>query len=215
MARPSRDGPDDGGEVVVGEHHAGGLLRDLGAGRPSPRRCRRFRSAGASLTPSPVIATTCPRACKAATMRSLCSGATRANTATLGSTAAERRVVHPVELGSGRRASPSQAEGPGDGGGGRALVAGDHLDGRSRRCWQSATASRASARGGSDHPDQADEREVGDQRGRARCFGSKSAARSSPDGDGQDPQPAGGQPIVLVADALPRRRRRADVPRRP
>ena len=34
--------------------------------------------AGASLTPSPVMATTCPSALSASTIRSLCSGATRA-----------------------------------------------------------------------------------------------------------------------------------------
>ena len=37
-------------------------------------------SAGASLTPSPVIATTWLLACKALTSLSLCSGATRAKT---------------------------------------------------------------------------------------------------------------------------------------
>ena len=37
-----------------------------------------FFSAGASLTPSPVIATTAPFRCSASTMRSLCSGLTRA-----------------------------------------------------------------------------------------------------------------------------------------
>ena len=35
-------------------------------------------TAGASLTPSPVIATTCPRAFQARTTRSLCSAVTRA-----------------------------------------------------------------------------------------------------------------------------------------
>ena len=35
-------------------------------------------NAGASLTPSPVIATICPCACHAFTIRTLCSGATRA-----------------------------------------------------------------------------------------------------------------------------------------
>ena len=35
-------------------------------------------SAGASLTPSPVIATIAPSRCSALTMRSLCSGLTRA-----------------------------------------------------------------------------------------------------------------------------------------
>jgi hypothetical protein len=35
-------------------------------------------NAGASLTPSPVIATTAPARCNACTIRSLCSGLTRA-----------------------------------------------------------------------------------------------------------------------------------------
>ena len=39
-------------------------------------------SAGASLMPSPVMATMCPLRCSAPTMRSLCSGSTRANTRT-------------------------------------------------------------------------------------------------------------------------------------
>ena len=39
-------------------------------------------SAGASLTPSPVIATIWPSPCSASTMRTFCSGATRANTLT-------------------------------------------------------------------------------------------------------------------------------------
>ena len=38
------------------------------------------RNAGASLTPSPVMATTCPPACSASTSRSFSSGDTRANT---------------------------------------------------------------------------------------------------------------------------------------
>ena len=37
-------------------------------------------SAGASFTPSPVIATMCPRACRAWAMRSLSSGVARART---------------------------------------------------------------------------------------------------------------------------------------
>ena len=37
-----------------------------------------FFSAGASLTPSPVMATTSPRCCQAATTRSLSAGDTRA-----------------------------------------------------------------------------------------------------------------------------------------
>ena len=41
------------------------------------------RSAGASLTPSPVTATKCPADCAASTIASFCSGVTRANTLTL------------------------------------------------------------------------------------------------------------------------------------
>ena len=37
-----------------------------------------FFSAGASLTPSPVMATTAPRRCQASTTRSFCAGVTRA-----------------------------------------------------------------------------------------------------------------------------------------
>ena len=57
------DGGDDGGEVVVEQHQVGGLAGDVGAADgPSRRRCRRPAAPGPSLTPSPVIATTWPRA---------------------------------------------------------------------------------------------------------------------------------------------------------
>ena len=46
--------------------------------RPIATPMSACRSAGASLTPSPVMATTSPRDCSACTSRSLCSGATRA-----------------------------------------------------------------------------------------------------------------------------------------
>ena len=45
-----------------------------------------WRNAGASLTPSPVIATTWCLAWSASTRRNFCSGATRANTATRSAT---------------------------------------------------------------------------------------------------------------------------------
>ena len=67
------------------------------------------RSAGASLTPSPVMATTAPRAFQARTMRSLSSGVARACT-TLGRVARRRRRC------------PSR----GDGARGGRMVAGDH-----------------------------------------------------------------------------------------
>ena len=53
--------------------------------------------AGASLTPSPVIATMLPSTCSAFTMRSLCSGATRAYTETW-PTASEAVLVQPLEF---------------------------------------------------------------------------------------------------------------------
>ena len=76
------DGVDDGREVVVGEHHVRGLARDVGAVLAHRDADVRFASAGASFTPSPVIATMWPRALNAFTMRSFCSAVTRANTRT-------------------------------------------------------------------------------------------------------------------------------------
>ena len=73
------DGRDDAREVVVQQHHVGGLHgRRPSRSGPSRCRCPRARSAGASLTPSPVTATTCPLACSASTTRSFWSAATRA-----------------------------------------------------------------------------------------------------------------------------------------
>ncbi len=62
-------------EVVVEQHEVGGLAGDVGA-RPAHGDADRGRLAerGASLTPSPVMATTCPRACRASAIRSLSSG---------------------------------------------------------------------------------------------------------------------------------------------
>ncbi|MCY1547111.1 hypothetical protein D9M68_831450 [compost metagenome] len=55
-------------------------------------------SAGASLTPSPVMATTWPLFCNAWTRRSLCSGLARANTST--SMAIWRRVASSISATS-------------------------------------------------------------------------------------------------------------------
>jgi hypothetical protein len=71
-----------GRQVVVGEDEIGGLPGDLhttqahrdpDVGPPQRRRV---------VDPSPVIATTCPWRCSAATMSSFCSGLIRAKTAT-------------------------------------------------------------------------------------------------------------------------------------
>ena len=65
----------------------------------------RFR-AGASLTPSPVIATTRPSACSASIRRSLCSGAARAKTSTPGARARSLEAsIAAIPPRSGRRRS--------------------------------------------------------------------------------------------------------------
>jgi hypothetical protein len=51
-------------------------------------------SAGASFTPSPVMATICPSACSAATSLSLCAGLTRANTLVLRAASRRRSGVN-------------------------------------------------------------------------------------------------------------------------
>ena len=74
-----------------------------------------LRSAGASLTPSPVIATTSPRACSARTMRILCAGDTRATTPMSSSRRRQVGVVgDPVQVGAGDRLA-GDAEFAGDG----------------------------------------------------------------------------------------------------
>ncbi len=61
-------------------------------------------SAGASFTPSPVIATDKPFACKAVTRRSLCSGLVRAKMSTRGDLQRQLRIVELVEIGPGQHA---------------------------------------------------------------------------------------------------------------
>ena len=56
---PARhDGGDDRGEVVVGEHHRRGLAGDVRSGQAHRDPDVGAAQRGASLTPSPVIATT-------------------------------------------------------------------------------------------------------------------------------------------------------------
>ena len=83
--------------------------------------------AGASLTPSPVIATTEPWLCSAFTIRSLCSGFTRANTDTSRIVSSERLVRHPFQLGAGHGSRIARdPELPGDDRGSNPMVAGNH-----------------------------------------------------------------------------------------
>ncbi len=62
-------------------------------------------SAGASLTPSPVIATTSPRPCRARTRRSFCSGSTRAKTSISCAAWRQRGVVERRQFAPGQCAA--------------------------------------------------------------------------------------------------------------
>ena len=89
-------------------------------------------SAGASLTPSPVIATTSSRDCRASTMRSFCSAVTRAKTWVR--SIRSGRSSSPVASSSrpvtttGLHPGPGQPDVGADGRPGGRVVAGDHLD---------------------------------------------------------------------------------------
>ena len=83
-ATTARDGGDDGREVIVGEHHRRRLARDIGAGRPMATPMSARLRAGASLTPSPVIATTSPSARNDSAIRSFASGELREDQLTAG-----------------------------------------------------------------------------------------------------------------------------------
>ena len=85
-------------------------------------------SAGASLTPSPVIATTAPRRCSACTIRSLCSGFTRAYTDTVATVCVERlrRTCAPAPAPVTAVPIARDAELLRDDGSGLRMIAGDH-----------------------------------------------------------------------------------------
>ena len=85
-------------------------------------------SAGASFTPSPVIATVRPRDCSAVTRRSLWAGEVRAKTSVFDGRFGQCGVVHRLEIGAGQHAlGVLQPDHAGDGARGRGMIAGDHL----------------------------------------------------------------------------------------
>ena len=84
-------------------------------------------SAGASLTPSPVIATTLPFSLSSRTRRTLSSGATRATTPISSSSASSCSSLIAANCGAGDRPA-LDAQLAGDRGGRRGVVAGDHPD---------------------------------------------------------------------------------------
>ena len=92
------DGADDAGEVVVGEHHAGGLLAGLGA-----FDAHRDADVGALEGGGVVHAVAghgddSPRSWSRWAMRSLCSGATRAKTSNFGRGRPKVVIAHAVEF---------------------------------------------------------------------------------------------------------------------
>ena len=86
------------------------------------------RMAGASLAPSPVIATTFPGRCRAATMRTFCTGVTRAKMA-VGDEAVEGSVIELRKLGTCQNATTiGHAELRGNGARRARMIACDHDD---------------------------------------------------------------------------------------
>ena len=129
-ARPSSTASTIG-RTVVQEHQVGGRAATSVPAMPIATPMSAWRSAGASLTPSPVIATTSPAAWSALTMPSFCSGVRGRRPRS-----APRRSPRARRSSAGS-SSPSSTPSspmpwPGDGGGGRRVVAGDHHDADAR-----------------------------------------------------------------------------------
>ena len=104
------------------------------------------RSAGVSLTPSPVTATTSPRAWSASTSRSLSAGVTRAKTLAAAGASSRLRGVRRSSSAPVSGALIAEAERAGDRRGGDGVVAGQHRDvdtESARRAIEPAAAGRS------------------------------------------------------------------------
>jgi hypothetical protein len=148
-------GVGDGGEVVVGQHHLGGLLGRLGALDAHGHAHVGALEAGASLTPSPVMAVTWPLAWMARTRRSLCSGWRGRRRRPRAPFAHKTRRRDLVQLASGDHvAAGVDAQVPAMA---RAVTAWSPviIFTTMPAAWHSATASMASSRGGSMMPHRA------------------------------------------------------------
>ena len=101
---------------------------------PSRRRSRPLAARDASFTPSPVMATTCPRARSARAMRSLSSGVTRATTTPSWSTSAPSTVLvgRKVAAARSRIVRAEQPDLDGDRARGERVVPRDHRDAYAR-----------------------------------------------------------------------------------
>ena len=148
------------------------------------------RSAGASLTPSPVIAVTAPPACSARTSRSLCSGATRANTAVAGTrsrrSSSELAAISGPVIGGACPTMPSSRPIAAAVAAWSPVIILTAMPAR----WQAAMASTTSSRGGSISPTSPRRR---------RSWSSGASTGSSwaqvTLGDGEHAQPVGGVPV--------------------
>ena len=121
------DGGGDGREVVVEQDEVGDFAADTSLPRwpiATPTSAR--LSAGASLTPSPVMATISPRALSASTRASLCSGLTRAKTWTSATASLNCVGFELVEFVAGEGSVGGDPEVGGDRLCGRGMVTGDH-----------------------------------------------------------------------------------------
>ncbi len=105
------DACDDQAEVLLQEHEIGGLSRDIVPRGPIAMPIWAALSAGASLTPSPVMATISPLAANAATIRSFWLGWIRAKmrdrrTASRKAASSMREISGPVTTRCLRRSPP-------------------------------------------------------------------------------------------------------------
>ena len=156
-------------------------------------------SAGASFTPSPVMATMFPCCLRMLTRRTLSSGATRATTP-MSSTSARSCVVgHRGELGAGERPA-FDAELPGDGRRRRGVVAGDHADADAGVLAQRDGVLGLLARR-VDDADEGEQLQIGDERQQVARRVERGRVEVAPR-DRQHAQALAGQPIVLGEDPL-------------
>ena len=152
---------DDRGEVVVGQHHVGRLLRHVGAGD-----AHRHADVGGLQRGRIVHAVAGHGDDRAARLQrlddaQLVLGIDARVDRHLAHRAPERVVGHLLELRAGDRTPlASDAELRGDDRGGGRMVAGDHDRADARRLARARTASFASARGGSIMPTRPSEHQL-------------------------------------------------------
>ena len=103
MARPSRTASTMVAKLSSARTMSAACARDVGAALPMAMPMCASRSAGASFTPSPVIATTWPRALNALHDAELLLGGDAGEDAQVHDARGELVVAHLRELGAGER----------------------------------------------------------------------------------------------------------------